>query len=80
MQGRENTSDDLMWLGFVAISCLLICSMVSSELFIRLRRLLEPPGSGYRSETGGVMDALRVLTPEQSDNHFQTALASLIFC
>ena len=51
-----------------------------SKLFIRLRRILEPPGSGYRSETAGLMDALRVLTPEQSDDRFQTALASLIFC
>ena len=50
------------------------------ELSIRLQRLLEPPGSGYRSETGGLMDALRVLTPEQSDDRFQIALASLIFC
>lgn len=32
----------------------------------RLQRLLDPPGSGYRSETGGLMHALRVLTPEQS--------------
>ncbi|KDR85083.1 hypothetical protein GALMADRAFT_233694 [Galerina marginata CBS 339.88] len=45
MQGRENTSGDLMAL--------------------RLQRLLDPPGSGYRSETGGLMEALRVLTPEQ---------------
>ncbi|KAF8898648.1 Metalloenzyme, LuxS/M16 peptidase-like protein [Infundibulicybe gibba] len=45
MQGRENTSGDLMALS--------------------LQRLLDPPGSGYRSETGGLMEALRVLTPEQ---------------
>ncbi|KAF8807490.1 hypothetical protein BYT27DRAFT_7189561 [Phlegmacium glaucopus] len=45
MQGRENTSGDLMAL--------------------RLQRVLDRPGSGYRSETGGLMDALRVLTPEQ---------------
>lgn len=32
----------------------------------RLQRLLDPPGSAYRSETGGLMEALRVLTPEQS--------------
>ena len=38
-----------------------------SELSIRLKRLLAPPGSGYRSETGGLMDALRVLTPEEGD-------------
>ncbi|KII93562.1 hypothetical protein PLICRDRAFT_49603 [Plicaturopsis crispa FD-325 SS-3] len=45
MQGRENTSGDLM-------------ALVN-------QRLLDPPGSGYRSETGGLMDALRVLTVEQ---------------
>ncbi|KAJ3514376.1 hypothetical protein NLJ89_g2417 [Agrocybe chaxingu] len=45
MQGRENTSGDLMAL--------------------RLQQLLDPPGSGYRSETGGLMEALRILTPEQ---------------
>ncbi|KAF9569657.1 hypothetical protein CPC08DRAFT_731821 [Agrocybe pediades] len=45
MQGRENTSGDLMAL--------------------RLQRLLDPPGSAYRSETGGLMEALRVLTPDQ---------------
>ncbi|KAF8640945.1 hypothetical protein AX17_000592 [Amanita inopinata Kibby_2008] len=45
MQGRQNTSNDLMAL--------------------RLQRLLDPPGSGYRSETGGLMDALRVLTADQ---------------
>ena len=38
-----------------------------SELSIRLKRLLAPPGNGYRSETGGLMDALRVLTPEEGD-------------
>lgn len=27
---------------------------------------MNPPGSAYRSETGGLMEALRVLTPEQS--------------
>jgi Zn-dependent M16 (insulinase) family peptidase len=46
MQGRENTSGDLMEL--------------------RRQRLLNPPGSAYRSETGGLMEALRVLTVEQS--------------
>nr|GAT54909.1 predicted protein [Mycena chlorophos] len=45
MQGRENTSGDLMAL--------------------RSQRLLDPPGSAYRSETGGLMEALRVLNVEQ---------------
>ncbi|KAF9015263.1 Metalloenzyme, LuxS/M16 peptidase-like protein [Cyathus striatus] len=52
MQGRENTSGDLMAL--------------------RLQRLLDPPGSGYRSETGGLMEALRVLTPEQIRQYHST--------
>ncbi|KAJ3976962.1 Metalloenzyme, LuxS/M16 peptidase-like protein [Lentinula raphanica] len=45
MQGRENTSGDLMAL--------------------RMQRLLNPPSSAYRSETGGLMEALRKLTVEQ---------------
>lgn len=32
----------------------------------RLQRTLFPEGSGYRSETGGLMQALRKLTVEQS--------------
>ncbi|KAJ7597129.1 Metalloenzyme, LuxS/M16 peptidase-like protein [Mycena floridula] len=45
MQGRENTSGDLMS----------VC----------LQRALYPPSSAYRSETGGLMSAIRVLTVEQ---------------
>ncbi|KAH7931086.1 hypothetical protein BV22DRAFT_1027850 [Leucogyrophana mollusca] len=45
MQGRQNTSGDLMAL--------------------RSQRILYPPGSAYRSETGGLMEALRVLSVEQ---------------
>ncbi|KAF9822062.1 hypothetical protein IEO21_00056 [Rhodonia placenta] len=45
MQGRENTSGDLMAL--------------------QMQRLLNPPGSAYRSETGGLMEALRKLKVEQ---------------
>ncbi|KAH9950492.1 Metalloenzyme, LuxS/M16 peptidase-like protein [Amylocystis lapponica] len=45
MQGRENTSGDLMAL--------------------RMQRLMNAPGSAYRSETGGLMEALRILTVEQ---------------
>ncbi|TFK30528.1 cytoplasmic protein [Coprinopsis marcescibilis] len=52
MQGRENTSGDLMAL--------------------KLQRLLHPVGSAYRSETGGLMEALRVLTPEQIRNYHST--------
>ncbi|KAI9445287.1 Metalloenzyme, LuxS/M16 peptidase-like protein [Lactarius indigo] len=46
MQGRENTSGDLMSL--------------------EAQRLVNPPGSAYRSETGGLMAALRKLTVEQT--------------
>ncbi|GJE87608.1 Zn-dependent peptidase M16-like protein [Phanerochaete sordida] len=45
MQGRENTSGDLMAL--------------------RMQQLSFPSGSAYRSETGGLMKALRELTVEQ---------------
>ncbi|KAH0838376.1 Metalloenzyme, LuxS/M16 peptidase-like protein [Lanmaoa asiatica] len=48
MQGRENTSGDLM-------------ALLS-------QRILYPLGSAYRSETGGLMEALRVLTVEQSES------------
>jgi Zn-dependent M16 (insulinase) family peptidase len=48
MQGRENTSGDLME--------------------VARQRLLYPSGSAYRSETGGLMEALRVLTVEQSQS------------
>ncbi|KAH7911953.1 Metalloenzyme, LuxS/M16 peptidase-like protein [Hygrophoropsis aurantiaca] len=52
MQGRENTSGDLMAL--------------------RSQRLLYPHGSGYRSETGGLMEALRVLSVEQIREYHAT--------
>lgn len=34
---------------------------------LRAQRLLNPPESAYRSETGGLMEALRKLNVEQSD-------------
>lgn len=46
MQGREQTSGDLMAL--------------------KSQRAFYPQGSAYRSETGGLMEALRVLTAEKS--------------
>ncbi|PBK77299.1 hypothetical protein ARMSODRAFT_874850 [Armillaria solidipes] len=52
MQGRENTSGDLMAL--------------------RAQRLLDPPGCAYRSETGGLMEALRVLSVEQIRKYHAT--------
>ncbi|KAI0080089.1 hypothetical protein K474DRAFT_1590638 [Panus rudis PR-1116 ss-1] len=52
MQGRENTSGDLMAL--------------------RMQRLINPPGSAYRSETGGLMEALRSLTVEKIRDYHRT--------
>ncbi|KAH8918957.1 hypothetical protein BT69DRAFT_1285256 [Atractiella rhizophila] len=53
MQGRENTSYDLMAL--------------------QTQRLIYPEGSGYRSETGGLMEKLRVLDCQQiRDYHSHT--------
>jgi Zn-dependent M16 (insulinase) family peptidase len=46
MQGREQTSGDLMAL--------------------EMQRAFFPKDSAYRSETGGLMKALRVLTAEKS--------------
>lgn len=62
MQGRENTSGDLMALRWVP----LWWNTQSIWLNWRLQRLMDPPGSAYRSETGGLMEALRLLTPDQS--------------
>ncbi|KAG6820112.1 hypothetical protein H0H93_005259 [Arthromyces matolae] len=36
------------------------------------QRLVNPSGSAYRSETGGLMEALRVLTPEQIKQYHGT--------
>jgi Zn-dependent M16 (insulinase) family peptidase len=70
MQGRENTSGDLMALRFVGRDLNKKERNLRYFLMLnRLQRLLHPPGSGYRSETGGLMDALRVLTPQQSKIH-----------
>lgn len=68
MQGRENGSGDLM-----ALRC---ARCLESPSFSR-HRADQPPArrtqrclfdeeSGYRSETGGLMEALRVLTVDQS--------------
>ncbi|KAI9060189.1 hypothetical protein FKP32DRAFT_1595582 [Trametes sanguinea] len=39
---------------------------------LRMQRLLNPPGSAYRSETGGLMEALRVLTIDQIRKYHHT--------
>ena len=42
-----------------------------------MQRLMNPPGSAYRSETGGLMEALRVLTVEQSECRHLVTLSSI---
>ncbi|KAJ2928846.1 hypothetical protein H1R20_g8241, partial [Candolleomyces eurysporus] len=37
-----------------------------------MQRLMDPPGSAYRSETGGLMEALRVLTAKQIRDYHST--------
>ncbi|KAH9973401.1 hypothetical protein BJV77DRAFT_1056481, partial [Russula vinacea] len=44
----------------------------SLDLMALHERLLNPPGSAYRSETGGLMDALRKLTVEQIRDYHKT--------
>jgi Zn-dependent M16 (insulinase) family peptidase len=66
MQGRENTSGDLMALRYVGWSTSYYIAFNSDFIIIRMQRLMNPPGNAYRSETGGLMEALRVLTPDQS--------------
>lgn len=61
MQARENTSGDLIALQSVAQVVIAI-----SLANIRLQRALYPETSAYRSETGGLMAKLRVLTAQQS--------------
>ncbi|POW06319.1 hypothetical protein PSHT_10429 [Puccinia striiformis] len=41
---------------------------------LRNQQLLYPPTSGYRSETGGLMEALRVLTVEQIREYHDTTI------
>lgn len=62
MQGRENTSGDLLALRYETF----ILILNTSSQLCSMQRLLNPPGSAYRSETGGLMEALRVLTVDQS--------------
>lgn len=66
MQGRENTPSDLMAFRFVC-SQLLLSSANMFNFENSTRRLLNPPKSAYRSETGGLMEKLRVLSVEQSN-------------
>jgi len=64
MQGRENTSGDLMELAN--------------------QRLLYPTSSAYRSETGGLMSALRVLNAQTirdyHKSHYASHNAAVIIC
>ena len=61
MQARENTAGDL-----IALQCVLCVMIVMLQLMFRLQRALYPESSAYRSETGGLMAKLRVLTAQQS--------------
>lgn len=67
MQGRENTSGDLIAIRFVDIFFFKRPPALHAR---RSQRLLDLPGSAYRSETGGLMEALRVLTVEKSEHYF----------
>ncbi|KAN0061466.1 hypothetical protein ACQY0O_006313 [Thecaphora frezii] len=64
MQGRENSSGDLMEL--------------------KTQRMLYPKSSAYRSETGGLMSALRVLTIDDirkyHDKYYAPHNAALVVC
>ena len=42
-------------------------SFGTDKLAYSVQRLMNPEGSAYRSETGGLMEALRKLTVEQSE-------------
>ena len=43
-----------------------VCLSETNSRRFRFQRLMNPPESAYRSETGGLMEALRKLTVEQS--------------
>lgn len=45
-----------------------------------MQQLLDPPGSAYRSETGGLMEALRRLTAEQSKCFIEISLRWSLTC
>ena len=64
MQSYENTPRDLMSNKFVLTEIYLYPCLTTP--IYRMKRLVDAPGSGYRSETGGLMAALRILTPERS--------------
>jgi hypothetical protein len=68
MQARENGSGDLMALKYVVlfIFFFFVVLEVDPGFFSRMQRLMYPKTSAYRSETGGLMPALRELTVEQS--------------
>ena len=69
MQGRENTSGDLIALRYAYLVYLLsFFHSLLIEVTYRMSRLLNNSGSAYRSETGGVMEALRSLTVAESED------------
>lgn len=62
MQARENQSGDLMELQSVPLHA----DQEHNSPENRKQRMLYPQSSAYRSETGGLMSMLRVLTAQQS--------------
>lgn len=60
MQGRQNSAYDIAHRAYVQLSFNEV-ALFGSNLSFRYRQALYPSGSGYRSETGGLMKALRIL-------------------
>lgn len=50
----------------------------SRNEWCRLQLLLYPEGSAYRSETGGMLDALRKLTVEESEYSYPCSPGHLL--
>ena len=75
MQGRENTPGDLIGLRYATCSI----HILLTEVTHRMSRLLNNLGSAYRSETGGLMEALRSLTIEQSEDTITFTFISMTF-
>lgn len=52
----------------------------SDLLHLRMLRLAYPGECGYKSETGGLMENLRVLTVEKSEGDFLLSSSFLLLC
>ncbi|KAG8804325.1 hypothetical protein FRC16_009538 [Serendipita sp. 398] len=71
MQGRENTIGDLVDLAYVHYLTRAVL-ILTETLSHRYRRKLYGEGNGYRSETGGLMEALRILKLEGIKDYHST--------